>query len=99
MMYSCALFETELQAAEPVDNELSKFNPEKLSFLGSLEEAQRRKVDALLDRLGNVGPENTLLDIGICLYDDISYTEPIGSHVIFCMYIRIWLGRYLYSGC
>ena len=36
----------------------------KIMFLGSLEDAQLRKMDALLHRLEPISPEHTLLDIG-----------------------------------
>jgi cyclopropane-fatty-acyl-phospholipid synthase len=57
MMYSCALFETEYVNG-------SNGDAPKLVFKDSLEEAQVRKVDALLSRLEPLGPEETLLDIG-----------------------------------
>eukprot|EP01036_Dinobryon_divergens_P060258 gene60258-80359_t len=36
----------------------------KVVFTDSLESAQRRKIDALLHRLGPISSDNTLLDIG-----------------------------------
>ena len=56
MMYSCGLFKTEL-ITSPSGSPLLVFND-------SLEEAQLRKVDALLSRLEPLGPQQTLLDIG-----------------------------------
>ena len=55
-MYSCGLFET---AVIP-----SPAGHQQLIFTDTLEEAQVRKVDALLSRLEPLGPEHTLLDIG-----------------------------------
>lgn len=55
-MYSCGLFKTEL-ITSPSGSPLLVFND-------SLEEAQLRKVDALLSRLEPLGPQQTLLDIG-----------------------------------
>lgn len=55
MMYSSALFETEVDRSEPTP---------KLKFLGTLEDAQLRKIDALLQRLEPITAEHHLLDIG-----------------------------------
>lgn len=77
MMYSCALFETETVA--PVSPSASP----SLKFVSTLEEAQRRKIDALLQRLEPIEPHHTLLDIGfgwggIC----IRAAEKYGCQVV-----------------
>lgn len=57
MMYSSALFTTRLDT-DPVSG------TQKLVFLDTLEDAQLRKIDALLERLEPIDPSMTLLDIG-----------------------------------
>lgn len=58
MMYSCAIFETELVVSKDPSV------PPQLLFKDDLETAQIRKVDTLLSRLEPLGPNDTLLDIG-----------------------------------
>lgn len=55
-MYSCGLFNTSIVS--------SPSGHKQLVFNDTLEEAQVRKVDALLSRLEPLGPEHSLLDIG-----------------------------------
>ena len=55
-MYSCGLFNTSIVS--------SPSGHTQLVFNDTLEEAQVRKVDALLSRLEPLGPEHSLLDIG-----------------------------------
>lgn len=68
-MYSCGLFETKVTALEAQESggmrgsHLMKYQP-VLKFCGSLESAQVRKIDALLQRLEPISPNHTLLDIG-----------------------------------
>ena len=57
-MYSCALFETEVAPSSAADA-----NP-SIRFVSTLEQAQQRKIDALLQRLEPIEPHHTLLDIG-----------------------------------
>ena len=76
MMYSSALFQTELlpataaklcscPCAENPDLKLGRHTPSRsLKFIDSLESAQLRKIDALLSRLEPLGPDHTFLDIG-----------------------------------
>lgn len=59
MMYSCAVFDTELRH-DPHD----RTQPPRLIFKDSLESAQTRHIDELLVRLEPIEPEHTLLDIG-----------------------------------
>ena len=58
MMYSCALFETEV-----VPPTTTNAHP-SVKFVSTLEQAQLRKVDELLRRLEPIEPHHTLLDIG-----------------------------------
>lgn len=55
MMYSSALFETSIDKSQSAP---------KMKFHGTLEEAQIRKIDALLQRLEPITPDHHLLDIG-----------------------------------
>jgi len=59
MMYSSALFTTRVV---PNENDLTGVG--KIEFLDTLEEAQIRKIDALLQRLEPITPDMQLLDIG-----------------------------------
>lgn len=63
MMYSSAIFKTRLieTPCKTIGGGISKVS---LDFVDTLEEAQTRKIDALLARLEPLGPEHTLLDIG-----------------------------------
>lgn len=56
-MYSSALFETQM-VRNPVTGQ------ETIEFVDSLEAAQIRKIDALLERLEPITPDMSLLDIG-----------------------------------
>lgn len=77
MMYSSAIFETQQTVTSNGTKETQNFtdalslsghnsvpSSPSIKFLGSLESAQERKIDALLARLQPLGPEHTLLDIG-----------------------------------
>eukprot|EP01041_Mallomonas_annulata_P003419 gene3419-6783_t len=65
MMYSCGLFECNGTVTHPDPNPSSSSSMlSKVVFTDSLESAQRRKIDALLHRLGPISSDNTLLDIG-----------------------------------
>ena len=82
MMYSCGIFETKvipkaISNTRPIDQVSSSHSLFRqdvtVEFKGSLEDAQSRKIGALLSRLEPLGPEHTLLDIGfgwggICIY-------------------------------
>jgi hypothetical protein len=52
------------QATQAQATQAASPTPAGLAFLGSLADAQTRKIDALLARLEPLGPETTLLDIG-----------------------------------
>jgi len=60
MMYSSAIFETEVVESKAINGKKATV----LVHQGSLEEAQLRKIDALLSKLEPITPEMTLLDIG-----------------------------------
>lgn len=62
MMYSSAIFKTRLVETPCVT--IGGGSKVSLEFTDSLEDAQTRKIDALLARLEPLGPEHTLLDIG-----------------------------------
>jgi cyclopropane-fatty-acyl-phospholipid synthase len=61
-MYSSAVFETRMVQVPSLT--VGGSSKTSMEFLGSLEDAQTRKIDALLARLEPLGPEHELLDIG-----------------------------------
>lgn len=62
MMYSSAIFDTRLVPTSSVT--VGGKSTVSLEFHGSLEDAQTRKIDALLARLEPLDAQHTLLDIG-----------------------------------
>ena len=62
MMYSSAIFDTRLVPTSSVT--VGGASTVSLEFHGSLEDAQTRKIDALLARLEPLDAQHTLLDIG-----------------------------------
>lgn len=70
LMYSSALFQTQpitrkaVPSGHVVSSKMPMLPVRNLKFVDSLESAQLRKIDALLERLEPLGPEHTILDIG-----------------------------------